>query len=317
MIGVLVMAYGGPSSVEEIAGYLSDIRSGRVTTPEVLEEISDHYRQIGGASPLNEITEAQVAAIQSNLDPGTYRCYVGMRHWRPWIEEVVGKMIDDGVERAVGLVLAPHFSSMSVARYQAKIRDGLEMYRGDIDFRYIDSYHTLPAFIDCLADRVQRGIERFSESERESVHVVFTAHSLPLVIARRGDRYTNQLLETVRLVVARTGLGRDDWSWSYQSAGASAQPWMGPDLPDHIAALAARGVKNIVCVPVGFVSDHVEVLFDIDIEGQEAAAEHGVRLERPDGINDDPSFASALAELVNERSADWAADTAAVPAGRR
>lgn len=305
MTGVLVMAYGGPASVDEMAGYLSDIRSGRVTTPEVLEEIRDHYRRIGGASPINDITRRQIEGMEANLDPDSYRCYMGMRHWRPWIEEVVGQMVDDGIEKAVGLVLAPHFSSMSVARYQQKIHDGLDMYRGDIDFRFVDSYSDLPAFIECLAERVRTGIEAFDEAQRDSVHVVFTAHSLPLVIAKRGDPYANQLLHTARLVAARAGLSRSDWSWSYQSAGASAQPWMGPDLPDHIAALAERGVRNVVCVPVGFVSDHVEVLFDIDIEGQEAAAEHGMRLVRPEGINDDPRFTEALAGLVRAKAGEW------------
>lgn len=305
MIGVLVMAYGGPQSVDELPGYLADIRSGRVTTPSVLEEISDHYRKIGGRSPINGITSAQVEQIQASLDATRFRCYMGMRHWSPWIEEVVGQMIDDGVDKAVGLVLAPHFSSMSVARYQAKIRDGLQMYRGDIDFRYIDDFHDLPALVEALASRVRGGIERFDAAERDSVHVVLTAHSLPLVTARRGDKYANRLLHTARLVAARAGLPPERWTWSYQSAGASAMPWMGPDLPDHIAELAGRGVRNIVCLPVGFLSDHVEVLFDIDVEGQEAARAHGVRLERPEGINDDPHFARALASLVAERVGDW------------
>ena len=305
-IGVLIMAYGGPNSLEEIAGYLADIRSGRVTTPAVLQEIRHNYEQIGGKSPLLEITQQQVAAIEEQLDD-RFRCYLGMRHWAPWIEETVAEMIDDGVTHAVSLVLAPHYSKMSVAKYQKKVQDGLEMYHGDIAFEHIASYHDAPKYIEALAKRVRQGLARWPEEEQEDVHVIFSAHSLPVRIMKMGDPYDEQLRETARLVAGEAGLGEEQWSWSYQSAGRSPEPWLGPQIEEHIPELARQGVTKVVSVPVGFVSDHVEILYDIDIQAQEVAKKHGVELERPPALNTDPLFIEQLAALIRERAreAGW------------
>jgi protoporphyrin/coproporphyrin ferrochelatase len=303
-IGVLIMAYGGPNSIDEIPGYLADIRSGRPTSPAVLEEISHNYRRIGGKSPLLERTEQQVAAVAGRLDPAQFKCYLGMRHWAPWIEEVVGQMIGDGIGRAVSLVLAPHYSGLSVAKYQQKIRDGLAMYRGHIEFRHVSSYHDAPLLIQAFANRVEEGLNRWPESERDSVHIVFSAHSLPERILKMGDPYDDQLRETARLVAARAGLNERQWSWSYQSAGRSPEPWLGPQLEEYIPRLAAQGIYNVVSVPVGFVSDHVEILFDIDIEAQAVANEHGMRLERPPALNSDPLFIETRAQLIEEAAGE-------------
>jgi ferrochelatase len=299
------MAYGGPNSLEEIPGYLSDIRSGRPTTPSVLEEITNNYRHIGGRSPLLEISQRQVAAVAEQLDQDLYRCYLGMRHWAPWIEEVVGNMIDDGVTHAVSIVLAPHFSKLSVAKYQAKIADGLDMYRGYIQFKHIASYHDVPLLIQALANRVRQGLERWPEVQRDGVHVVFSAHSLPVRIQKMGDPYDSQLRETARLVAAVAGLDDRNWSWSYQSAGRSPEPWLGPQLEEHIEDLAAQGIKDIISIPVGFVSDHVEILYDIDMQARAVAQAHGVRLERPPALNDDPLYIQALVDLIRARAALW------------
>ena len=298
------MAYGGPASLEEIPGYLADIRSARPTPRHVLEEITESYRAIGGRSPLLEVTRKQVDAIEARLGEG-YRCYLGMRHWAPWIEEVVGQMIEDGVTHAVSLVLAPHFSAMSVARYQQKVADGLELYRGRIDFEHVPSYHDAPGLIEAFAARVTDGLWRWPVAERERVHVVFSAHSLPERILSAGDPYGVQCLQTARLVAGRAGLPVERWSWSYQSAGRTPELWAGPDLGEHLDALAARGVRDVVSVPVGFVSDHVEILFDIDQRAHAIADGLGMRLERPPALNDDPVFVEALAELVRERAASW------------
>lgn len=301
-IGVLIMAYGGPNSLDEIAGYLADIRSGRPTTPAVLDEITNNYRLIGGKSPLLEFTEQQAAAIEAALDNPRFKFYLGMRHWAPWVEEVVGQMIEDGITRAISIVLAPHYSKLSVAKYQKKIQTGLEMYRGQIEFTNIDSYHDVPGLINPLADRVQEGLSRWPESERDDVHVVFSAHSLPVRIIKMGDPYDSQLRETAALVAEKAGLAKDQWSWSYQSAGRSPEPWLGPQLEEYVPELAQQGIKNIVSIPVGFVCDHVEILFDIDIEAQAAAEENGVRLERPPALNDDPVFMQQLADLIKQRA---------------
>lgn len=304
-IGVLIMAYGGPESLDEIPGYLADIRTGRPTTPAVLEEITNNYSKIGGKSPLLEFTTAQVNAITAHLNPEKYQVYLGMRHWAPWIEEVVGQMIEDGITQAVSMVLAPHFSSMSIAKYQKKIKTGLEMYRGAIEFKNIDSYHDVDGLINPLADRVQDGLSRWDAAERDSVHVVFSAHSLPVRIIKEGDPYDMQLRETASLVAKSAGLSPDRWSWSYQSAGRSPEPWLGPQLEDYVPELAQKGIKNIVSIPVGFVSDHVEILFDIDIEAQDAAKENGVRLERPPALNTDAVFMKQLADLIEAKAAEF------------
>jgi hypothetical protein len=207
-IGVLVMAYGGPNSLEEIPGYLADIRSGRPTTPAVLEEISHNYERIGGRSPLLEITRSQIAALGERL-PEEFRTYLGMRHWEPWIEETVGQMVADGVTHAISLVLAPHFSKLSVAKYQQKIADGLSMYHGDIQFEHISSYYEAPDYIAALVSRVQEGLARWPADEQDGVHVVFSAHSLPVRIMKMGDPYDSQLRETARLVAEGAGLPED------------------------------------------------------------------------------------------------------------
>lgn len=300
-IGVLVMAYGGPASLEEIPGYLSDIRQGRVTTPTVLEEITRNYRQIGGKSPLLGITRAQVQAIQDELGE-RFRCYLGMRHWAPWIEETVGQMVDDEVSHALTLVLAPHYSKLSVAKYQQKVADGLEMYHGEIQFEHIASYHDAPHYIEALAERVQEGLERWPEAEREQVHVVFSAHSLPVRITKMGDPYDSQLRETARLVAERAGLADKQWSWSYQSAGRSPEPWLGPQIQEYLPELAEQGITDVISIPVGFVSDHVEILYDIDIQAQQVAEAHGMRLERPPALNTDPLFIHQLVELIEQRA---------------
>lgn len=303
-IGVLVMAYGAPESLEELPGYLADIRGGRTTPKEVLEEITANYRAIGGRSPLLEVTRAQVAALQAALGDG-FRCYLGMRHWSPWIEEVVGEMVADGIERAVGLVLAPQFSALSVARYQQKVADGLDLYRGRIVFEHIPSYHDHAGVVGAFASRVEDGLRRWPEAEREHVHVVFSAHSLPRRILDAGDPYEAQCVETARLVAERSGVPEERWSFAYQSAGRTPEPWAGPDLSEHLVELAERGVRDVVSVPVGFVSDHVEILFDIDVQARATAERLGIRLERPPALNDDPVFIAALADLVRERARVW------------
>jgi protoporphyrin/coproporphyrin ferrochelatase len=303
-IGVLVMAYGGPESLDEIPGYLADIRAGRTTPREVVDEITANYRAIGGRSPLLEISRKQVDALAVELG-NEYRCYLGMRHWSPWIDEVVGQMVEDGVTHAIGLVLAPQFSALSVARYQQKIADGLELYRGGIEFEHVPSYHDAEGLIEAFAVRVGEGLARWAESERDRVHVVFSAHSLPVRVLAEGDPYDAQCRETARLVAERSGLPEDRWSWTYQSAGRTPEPWAGPDLGDHLRSLAAAGVRDVVVVPVGFVSDHVELLYDVDVRGAAVAAEVGLRLERPPALNDDAVFIETLAGLATARAAQW------------
>ncbi len=306
-IGVLLLAYGGPDSLDDLPGYLADIRSGRPTPGAVLQEITHNYELIGGKSPLLDITRQQAAAVEQSLNAqgSAYKVYVGMRHWSPWIEDTVRDMIDDGLTHAVGMVVAPQYSHMTTDKYYTKIESALAMYDGAIEFEYVKGYHTARQYIQALANRVQEGIARWPESERDSVYVVLSAHSLPARILKMDDPYQDQLFETARLVAAAAGLHKDQWSWSYQSAGRSPEPWLGPQIEAYIPQLAAKGIRNVVSVPIGFVCEHVEILFDIDIKAQKAAQEHGVRLERPPALNVDPLFVEAVADEIRERAGKW------------
>jgi ferrochelatase len=196
---------------------------------------------------------------------------------------------------------------LSIAKYQAKIIAGLEMYRGRIEFSHVESYHDAPGLIQALASRVDEGLKYWPIEMRPEVHVVFSAHSLPVRIVNMGDPYPDQLHETARLVAEKACLGKEQWSWSYQSAGRSPEPWLGPQLPQHLEDLARRGLRNVISVPVGFVSDHVEILYDIDIQAKQTANRLGIRLVRPPALNDDPVYIRALAEIIHNKAfaAGW------------
>ena len=309
-VGVLVMAYGGPASLDEIPGYLADIRHGRPTPRAVLDEITENYRAIGGSSPLLAVSQRQADALATELGDD-YRCYVGMRHWAPWIEDVVGQMVGDGVTHAVGLVLAPHFSALSVARYQQKVADGLDLYRGRIHFEHVPSYHDAPGLVDAFAARVEEGLSRWPEEERERVHVVFSAHSLPQRVLASGDPYGEQCLETAELVAARAALSGTAGRGPGSPRAGHRSRGPGRTSASTSRSSQGRGVRDVVSVPVGFVSDHVEILFDIDHRAAEIAAGLGIRLERPPALNDDPVFVAVLAQLVRERAESWLVDARA------
>ena len=299
------MAYGGPQSLDDLPGYLADIRRGRPTPRKILDEIAHNYRSIGGTSPLLAMTRRQVAALGERLGAHRFECYLGMRHWTPWIEDAVACMVDAGVTHAVSLVLAPHYSRLSVGAYQQRIAEALDMAHGHIEFAHVPSYHDAPAYIEALVRRVRDGITIWPDSERDRVHVIFSAHSLPARIVPAGDVYDAQCRDTARRVAARVGLPDRRWSWSYQSAGRTPEPWLGPALEDHLGTLARAGVRHVLSVPVGFVADHVEVLYDIDIKAREHARALGVRLERVPMLNDDPLFIEALSEAVETHADPW------------
>jgi protoporphyrin/coproporphyrin ferrochelatase len=283
---VILMAYGSPSEPEDIRPYFEDIRGGRPVSDEAVEELAERYRRIGGRSPLDDVTEAQRAALERQLGVPVL---VGMKHWRPRIAEAVEAAVEGGATRIVGLVLAPHYSRLSIGEYRERLEEAAE---GRAELDLVESWHDRSSFVDVLADRV-RGTDAW---------VVFTAHSLPARILDDGDPYRDQLLETSRLVAERAGLG-DRWSFSFQSASTTGEPWLGPDILDELDRLHAEGISNVLVAPVGFVSDHLEILWDLDVEARERAAELGLELERIESLNDDPAFIRALAEIVEERLA--------------
>jgi len=280
---VVLMAYGSPATAEDIPAYLADIREGRPVSQEEIDELTERYRRIGGRSPLDEVTEAQRARLEREVG---LPVFVGMKHWHPRIGEAVEAALAVGAETIVGLVLAPHYSRLSIAGYRERLEDAL---RGRAELVFVESWHDHEPFLEVLASRVRAF----------GGHVVFTAHSLPERILGEGDPYRDQLLETSRLVAERAGLA--DWSFAFQSASATGEPWLGPDILEELDRLAANGVRRVLVCPIGFVSDHLEILWDLDVEACERAAELGLELERIESLNDDPAFMRALAELVRRR----------------
>ena len=284
---VILMAYGSPERVADVPAYYSDIRGGRPIAPEHLDDLVSRYRSLGieDSNPLNAITEATRAALQDELGVPVY---TGMKHWTPHIADAVEAAVGGGAERLVGLVLAPHYSRLSIEGYKEQLEAALQG-RAELDF--VDSWHDDQGFIAFLADRV-RGTD---------AHVVFTAHSLPARIIGEGDPYKDQLLETARLVADAGGI--DDWSFSFQSESPTGEPWLCPDILDPLPELGARGVSSVLVCPVGFVSDHLEIRWDIDNEAQDKARELGLQLERIEMPNDDPRFVRTLGDIVRNRLA--------------
>ena len=278
---VVLMAYGSPSSAEDMRPYLEDIRAGRPVSDEAVEELAERYRLIGG-SPLDEVTEAQRAALERELG---LPVFVGMKHWQPRIAEAAEHALQGGANTVVGLVLAPHYSRLSIDGYRERLEAALA---GQAELRFVESWHTHEPYLAVLADRVRD----------TDAHVVFTAHSLPARILDEGDPYRDQLLETAQLVAERAGLHA--WSFAFQSASATGEPWLGPDILEELDSLHARGVARVLACPIGFVSDHLEILWDLDVEARERAAELDLAFDRIRSLNDDPDFVRGLAELVRE-----------------
>ncbi|MFL5941925.1 MAG: ferrochelatase [Gaiellaceae bacterium] len=279
---VVLMAYGSPERLSDVPAYYSDIRGGRPIAPERLADLVERYRRLGieDSSPLNAITEQTRAALEAELG---FPVFTGMKHWRPRISDAAASALSSGADEVVGLVLAPHYSALSIAGYREQLERALARRA---ELRFVDSWHDEPGFVELLADRV-RGTDG---------HVVFTAHSLPARILESGDPYKGQLLETSRLVAEAAGL--TEWSFSFQSESPTGEPWLGPDILDHLESLRRQGVEHVLVCPVGFVSDHLEIRWDLDVEAQEKAAELGLRLERIEMPNADPQFVRTLAGIV-------------------
>lgn len=295
---VLLVAYGSPNALDEVEPYLNDVR-GRPTPPEIVEELRRRYAAIGGRSPLLPCTEAQGRALHYAL--GGIPVYVGMRHWHPYIADAMDRIREDGHHRVVALALAPHFSRMSIGAYERKI----EAARGALQVALVREWFDHPGFLAAVAARVDEALARFKPEPREDVALVFTAHSLPRRILNEGDPYPAQLRASMEGVLARLGLGTA--RLAFQSAGRTAEPWLGPDAREVLADLARTGTRSVLLCPIGFVSDHLEVLYDVDVELAGQARALGMRLERTRSLNDDPVFVAALADLTRSaaRTAGW------------
>lgn len=298
---VLMMAYGTPDSVDGMECYLWDIRGGRPMSKEFIEEFQHRYSLIGGKSPLTALTYDQAKKTGQALKQRGYDwpVYVGMRHWSPWIKDVIGQMYIQGVEEAVAIVMAPHYSKMSIGKYWAKVNEAQEMVGSNIKFSLVDSWYRQPKFLQAVEEHVRAGLQKFPADVRDEVKVVFTAHSLPERLKKMGDPYDDELKDNARIVAER--LGEVDWMFSYQSAAETGEPWLGPQIEEVVVDLAKAGYKHTLVAPIGFVCDHVEILYDIDIEAKQIAEEHGIHLERIESMNSTPLFIEAVTDAIVEK----------------
>jgi len=316
-IGLLVMAYGTASGPEDVERYYTDIRGGRAPTPEHLAELQQRYAAIGNLFPLLDITTRQAEGIASALNEeagfARFRPYLGMKHSPPFIGEGVARMREDGVERAVGVVMAPHWSGMSVEDYVRRVED-VVAEDGGPSVTFVRQWYDRPEFVAFLAGRVREALDRLLPEERDGAAVIFSAHSLPVRTVEDGTQrclrctaercadscaYRNQLADTARRVAGHLGLTQEV-TIAWQSAGRTADPWWGPPIEDVIGQLAADGHPAVVVCSAGFVSDHLEILYDLDIEAKELAHEAGIRLERTEMPNDDPGFVRAVAAAIRD-----------------
>jgi protoporphyrin/coproporphyrin ferrochelatase len=295
---VILMAYGSPDRLSDVPTYYADIRGGRPVRPEHLDDLVGRYRAIGiddsdAPSPLNVITEATRAALERALG---IRVLTGMRHWDPRIASAVEAALELRHDALVGLVLAPHWSSLSIAKYEEQFDAAVA---GRVETRFVREWGTEPRFVGLLAQRCRAGLG-------ERSHVVFTAHSLPARILETGDPYRDALLVTSQLVAEAAGLG-DRWSFAFQSESPTGEPWLGPDILDHLAALRSQGVADVLICPVGFVSDHLEIKWDIDVEARDRADELGLGFGRIEMPNASPELIDTLAGVVRRELAAVAA----------
>ncbi|AJY73394.1 ferrochelatase [Paenibacillus beijingensis] len=301
--GVLVMSYGTPESMEGVEQYYTHIRRGHPPTAEQLADLKGRYNAIvGGVFPLRENTDRQVRSLQDKLEqlaPGQYRCYQGLKHARPYIEDGVESMAKEGISRAIGIVLAPHYSVMSVGAYIKRAREAAE--RLGVEMEFVEEYHLHPKLIQALAERVLGGLAKLVDNGQGAAHpvkVLFSAHSLPEKIRELNDPYERQLNETAAAVAEAAGVLPNRWQFTWQSAGRTKEPWLGPDILDTLKELAEEGERAVLAAPIGFVSDHLEVLYDLDIEAKAEAAELGMQLDRIAMLNSDPLYMETLAESV-------------------
>jgi ferrochelatase len=289
------MAYGTPATPEEVEAYYTHVRRGRPPTPELLADLEQRYEAIGGTSPLLRITLAQALGLAKALGDG-WDVELGMKHAPPFIEDGMADLDSRGVRRVVGLVLAPHYSALSVGEYAARAAATPAVTEGRVELSMVESWHLAPGYIELLAERVVKARDLLLVTDPDRVEVVFTAHSLPERVLELGDPYPRQLEETASAVAERAGV--EHWSVAWQSAGRTPEPWIGPDLLSVLAERAEAGIEGLLVCPAGFVSDHLEILYDLDIEARHVAERLGLAFARTESPNDDGRLCATLAEVV-------------------
>ncbi|ASK60849.1 ferrochelatase [Virgibacillus phasianinus] len=302
-MGLLVMAYGTPYKEEDIERYYTDIRHGRKPSPEMLQDLTDRYKAIGGISPLAKITNEQAKALEAKLneiqDEHEFHVYIGLKHIEPFIEDAVEQMAKDGIEEAVSLVLAPHYSTFSVKSYNKRATDEAAK-QGNLTITSVESWYDAPGFIQFWTNQINKVYEEMPADEKEKAVLVISAHSLPEKILQNGDPYPGQLKETARLISDATGI--TDYAIGWQSEGNTPDPWLGPDVQDLTRDLYnEKGYRSFVYAPVGFIADHLEVLYDNDYECKVVCEELGAAYHRPEMPNAHPEFIATLADVVLQK----------------
>jgi len=292
--GVLLLAHGSPDSPDDVPKFLLKVTGGRELLPEVIEEVKRRYASIG-RSPLTEITQRQRELLEQKINMPVY---VGMRNWRPFISQTLRQMVTDGIHRAVVICMAPQNSRTSVGLYRSSLRGCADP---EMIFDFVESWHDQPFLIQAFADKLRAGREKARREVGRAIPVIFTAHSVPQRTILEGDPYEIQAKRTAELVAAAASLERTEWRFAFQSQGMSGGPWVGPTVEATILDLARGGHPGVFIQPIGFVCDHVEVLYDIDIAFKQFTEEEGLRLWRAESLNDSPRLISALAEIVNSR----------------
>ncbi|MFO0774217.1 MAG: ferrochelatase [Nitrospiraceae bacterium] len=309
---ILLMAMGGPDSLANVEPYLKEVRGGRPTSPELVHEIQERYRQTGGKSPVLEITRQVARQLEQQLNgPGgeRYRVFVGLRHWRPFIKDAFAELMDDLPDQVIGICMAPQYSTMSIGAYIKAVEDAKALVHDRAPVSYVQSWHRHPKLIAAIAANVQRGLELFPADRRTSVPIVFTAHSLPERILEMKDPYPDEVRGTMDAVCAivRPSIAR----LAFQSQGRTSEQWIGPSIESVVDELAAEGHREILVAPVGFLCDHVEVTYDLDIELKARAQVAGVRLERIPMLNASSALVDTLADVVQQHESTLAAPSLA------
>ncbi|MHB8567594.1 MAG: ferrochelatase [Nitrososphaerales archaeon] len=295
---ILLMAYGSPDREEDVEAYYTHIRGGRKPTSEELENLKSRYKVIGGHSPLFTITDSTAKKLNAKLGA---KVYAGMKHWHPFITEAFNQISSDGVTDLLAIALAPHYSKMSIGSYQDSVMKANTEHGSKVKVSFVNEWHLNPVFIQKWQERIERAHkEKLGNVDRTQIFFLFSAHSLPERILAWNDPYKAQLLETANRLADTLGLAPKQFGFAFQSAGHTSEPWLGPDILDKIKDLGKEGWKQILVIPIGFVSDHLEILFDIDVEAQQLSKELGIHLERTESFKDSDVLIDVLASVVSQ-----------------
>ena len=298
-VAVLLMAMGGPDCLENVEAYLMDVRGGRATSPELVEEIRQRYRVTGGKSPVLGITQEVARSLEQRLNASAgqqYRCYVGLRHWHPFIRETYARLLEDFPERIIGLCMAPQYSSLSIGAYIKKVEEARRELASETPISFVTSWHRHPLLIASIVGNIDQTLQKFPLDVRSSVPILFTAHSLPERVVAMKDPYPEEVQGTVQSVCEQ--LGSQPIRFAYQSQGRSGEKWLGPSVEETLAELAQQGHRHVLVAPIGFICDHVETLYDIDIELKQLAQTKGVQLERIPMLNASTALVDLITSIV-------------------